>query len=149
VLRIQQGLISIKNAVGGSAPTFEIIEHLKLAESLPPHIESLNWQYTGFRASVLVKDLTLKYPNSLKPAISQLSFDVLPGQSIAIVGASGAGKTSLVDTILGIHIPDSGHVKISGLEPLEAIKTWPGAISYVPQDILIVDGTIKENVALG
>jgi ABC-type multidrug transport system fused ATPase/permease subunit len=51
--------------------------------------------------------------------------------------------------ILGVLSPDSGLVKISGLEPLDAIRTWPGAISYVPQDVVIFNGTIKENVAMG
>jgi len=65
------------------------------------------------------------------------------------VGSSGAGKTTLVDVLLGILEPDSGTVQISGVTPLEAISKWPGAIAYVPQDVLVTNGSIRENVALG
>jgi ABC-type multidrug transport system fused ATPase/permease subunit len=149
VLRIHQGLIGIKNAIGSAQPTFKLIDSLMVAESLPPHVESIDKLHTGFNAAVSVRNLSLQYPNANRRAIEGLSFDIKPGESVAIVGASGAGKTSLVDTILGLHTPNSGTIKISDLTPLESIMKWPGAISYVPQDILIIDGTIKENVALG
>jgi ABC-type multidrug transport system fused ATPase/permease subunit len=51
--------------------------------------------------------------------------------------------------ILGVLSPDEGAIEISGISPLDAIKKWPGAISYVPQDVMISNGTIRENVALG
>lgn len=149
VLRIQQGLIGIKNAIGSSHLTFQLIDSLKRVDALPPHTELTDKSHLGFDAKVSASHLTFKYPNSTHSAITNLDFEIEPGESIAIVGASGAGKTSLVDTILGLHIPTSGSVKISGLSPSDAITAWPGAISYVPQDILILDGTIRENVALG
>jgi ABC-type multidrug transport system fused ATPase/permease subunit len=65
------------------------------------------------------------------------------------VGPSGAGKTTLIDVLLGVLNPDSGSVLISELPPLFAVAKWPGAVSYVPQDVLIAAGTIRENVALG
>jgi ABC-type multidrug transport system fused ATPase/permease subunit len=65
------------------------------------------------------------------------------------VGPSGAGKTTLIDIILGLITPESGDVLISGIKPSEAIVKHPGAISYVPQDILISDGSVKDNVVLG
>jgi ABC-type multidrug transport system fused ATPase/permease subunit len=68
---------------------------------------------------------------------------------VAIVGASGAGKTTLADLILGVLVPQSGKILISGIEPQDAVGKWPGAIAYVPQDVAIVDGTIKENISLG
>jgi ABC-type multidrug transport system fused ATPase/permease subunit len=148
VLRIQQGVIGIKNAVGSAQPTFELIKSLDRSELLSPHIEIPTRKYNDFVASVTVNNLTLKYENMTRPAISEVNFRISPGESVAIVGASGAGKTSLVDTILGLHVPETGNVLISNLPPLETIKKWPGAISYVPQDILIIDGTIRENVAL-
>ncbi len=68
---------------------------------------------------------------------------------LAIVRPSGAGKITLVDVLLGVLEPDSGFVHISGVTPTEAISKWPGAIAYVPQDVLVTNGTIRENVALG
>jgi ABC-type multidrug transport system fused ATPase/permease subunit len=68
---------------------------------------------------------------------------------VAIVGSSGAGKTSLVDVLLGAILPNEGSVTISGEAPADAIKQWPGAIAYVPQNVMVLEGTIRENIALG
>jgi ATP-binding cassette subfamily C protein len=68
---------------------------------------------------------------------------------VAITGSSGAGKTTLVDLLLGVHTPTSGDIYIAGLSPLDAFRKWPGATAYVPQDTIIVNGNIWENIALG
>jgi ABC-type bacteriocin/lantibiotic exporter with double-glycine peptidase domain len=65
------------------------------------------------------------------------------------VGPSGAGKSTLVDIILGILNPQKGLVSIAGLDSQSAIKRWPGAISYLPQDIFLTVGTIQSNIAFG
>jgi ABC-type multidrug transport system fused ATPase/permease subunit len=78
-----------------------------------------------------------------------VSISASAGKIIAIVGPSGAGKTTLVDVLLGVIEPDMGSIKVSRVTPLEAIAKWPGAISYVPQDVMVVNGSIRENVALG
>ena len=65
------------------------------------------------------------------------------------MGPSCAGKTTLIDILLGVLYPDFGSVLISGLTPPVAVTKWPGAVSYVPQDVVIAAGTIRENVALG
>ena len=71
------------------------------------------------------------------------------GSTLAFVGPSGAGKTTIIDILLGVLEPQMGEVLISGKKPAEASRIWPGAIAYVPQDIAIASGTIRENVALG
>jgi ABC-type multidrug transport system fused ATPase/permease subunit len=68
---------------------------------------------------------------------------------VAFVGPSGAGKTTIIDVLLGVLIPDTGSVMISDLPPLLAVAKWPGAVSYVPQDVVLASGTIRENVGLG
>jgi ATP-binding cassette subfamily C protein len=68
---------------------------------------------------------------------------------VAIVGPSGAGITTLIDLLLGILEPESGTLKISGLKPSETVEKWPGGISYVPQSVEVIAGTVKENIALG
>jgi ABC-type multidrug transport system fused ATPase/permease subunit len=93
--------------------------------------------------------LSLKYFGANKNALNDISLTVSVGAIVAIVGPSGAGKTSLIDSLLGVTEPSAGVVNISRVSPSEAIKTWPGAIAYVPQEINISNGTIAYNVALG
>jgi len=65
------------------------------------------------------------------------------------VGTTGAGKSTLADLILSVLDPDSGQVLVGGVTPREAIQRWPGAISYVPQNVALTIGTVRENVAMG
>lgn len=149
VLRLQQGSIYIKNGLGLSTPTLDLIDSLGSAPILENIDDSVDVIHDGFVSEIEVKNVTLTYPGKQTPAILDVSMTIPAGTSIAFVGPSGAGKTTFIDILLGILNPDVGHVTISGLSPLEAIAKWPGAISYVPQDVVISAGTIRENVALG
>jgi len=149
VLRVQQGAIGIKASLGGAAPTLELIESLANVSQLGEVSDRVETTHSGFQPNVDAHNLTLSYPSKTVPAVSNASFVISEGQSVAVVGTSGAGKTTLIDILLGVLVPDSGSAKISGLLPLETIAKWPGAISYVPQDVLITQGTIRENVAMG
>jgi ABC-type multidrug transport system fused ATPase/permease subunit len=149
VLRIQQGALNIRGSLGTATPTLELIEQLGDAEEIETVDDALETQHSGFDPEVIVQNVSLTYPNKEVAAIRDVSIEVKVGSSIAIVGPSGAGKTTLVDALLGVLEPDFGTITISGYKPLEAIAKWPGAISYLPQDILISNGTIRENVALG
>ena len=149
VLRVQQGTITIRGSLGQARPTLNLIESLGDALPVDAIDNSVDTQHVGFLSEIRVNRVTLTYPGGLTPAISNVSLDISAGISVAVVGSSGAGKTTLIDILLGVLKPDNGSILISGLPPLEAISRWPGAISYVPQDVVIAAGTIRENVALG
>jgi ABC-type multidrug transport system fused ATPase/permease subunit len=149
IMRLQQSLIQIKSGIGSAMPTLILIESLESAPLVDQTTDTLRTSHEGFSARVDLKDINLLYPEKNKNALSEVSFSVSPGKSLAIVGPSGAGKTSIVDVLLGVLPPTSGSVIISGNAPLETISTWPGAISYVPQDVTISNGTFRENVGLG
>jgi ATP-binding cassette, subfamily B, bacterial PglK len=148
ILRLQQGAVSIKTTLGAAIPTLDLIEELSEYPLPDTQIKELDLNHQGFVGGVEVKDVTFTYPQNRDPAISGVSLQVKPGQIVSFVGSSGAGKSTLIDSILGILEPEFGTITIQGLPSRDAIKKWPGAIGYVPQDVLITNGTILENVCL-
>jgi ABC-type multidrug transport system fused ATPase/permease subunit len=149
VLRVQQGSIQIRGSLGAAGPTLELIEALGNAPLVENVDDTVDIVHEGFVAEIQVENTTLTYPNKHTPAILDISLIIPAGASVAFVGPSGAGKTTIIDVLLGVLNPDKGRVLISGLPPLSAVAKWPGAVSYVPQDVVIAAGTIRENVALG
>lgn len=149
VLRIQQGSITIKGALGRAAPTFDLMESLGSSPLSENVDDTVDTQHDGFNSKIEIKNISFIYPNKTNKAVNDFSLVIPTGASVAIVGPSGAGKTTVIDILLGVLTPAEGGILISGLPPLLAIAKWPGAISYVPQDVVISSGTIRENVALG
>jgi ABC-type multidrug transport system fused ATPase/permease subunit len=111
--------------------------------------DKIDVTHHGFSPSLVLESVSFRYPNKENLAVDQVSLRVPQGAFVAIVGGSGAGKTTLVDLMLGVLQPDSGTVFISEKNPSETVTVWPGAIAYVPQDIVVSSGSIRENVGLG
>ena len=149
VLRVQQGAIQIRRSIGGAATALDLIAELRNLPEVEPGSDGLDVSHSGFIPSVSLKSVSFSYPDSMEPAISEASLDIVSGSVVAIVGPSGAGKTTLMDLILGVLEPDSGQILISGMSASEVAKKWPGALSYVPQDVMISNGTFLSNVKLG
>lgn len=149
VLRIQQSSVQIRGALGMASPTLDLIDSLGNSPLVENVDDTLDLSHEGFNSTICIKQVSLTYPGKNEPAISNVSITIPMGSSVAIVGPSGAGKTTIVDVILGVLVPDFGQVTISGLPPLHAVNKWPGAVSYVPQEVIISNGSIRENVALG
>ena len=149
ILRMQQSFIMIKGSVGSAGPTLSLVEELSEIQSLES--EAIHGESTskGFTGEISLKRVFFQYPGSKSEVLKDLSMTIRAGEVIAIVGPSGAGKTTFADVILGLLDPTSGTVRIDGLHPKEVIRKWPGAIGYVPQDVLITNRSIRENVALG
>lgn len=149
VLRVQQGSITIRGSLGQARPTLDLIDALGDTPMIENVDDTVDIIHEGFIAEVRVMNASLTYPHKPTPAISKISLTIPSGSAVAFVGPSGAGKTTIIDVLLGVLNPDEGSVSISGLPPLLAVSKWPGAVSYVPQDVVIAAGTIRENVALG
>ena len=149
VLRIQTGAIQIRMNLGAAKPTLDLIEELRFFQPVDESQDRVDIVHLGFQADVVVEGISLRYSSAEDFALNNVSLRILAGSVVAIVGPSGAGKTSLVDVLIGTISPDSGEVTISGLNPMQAIKKWSGAIAYVPQNIIITEGTIRENIGLG
>lgn len=160
LLRMQAALTDIRGAAGAGAVTLDLIDELEKAEnsrswglltaSMTDDLnQSIRNDHLGFTPYVSLSSISLVYPGALSPALDSVSLKIDPGESVALVGSTGAGKSTLADVILGVLVPDSGQVLISGAEPQECVARWPGAMAYVPQDVAVLSGTVRENVALG
>jgi ABC-type multidrug transport system fused ATPase/permease subunit len=123
-----------------------VTEPEKSSEAL---LKGLEEGYDGLRASLSVQSVTLTYPGADRPAVNNVMFEVVQGASVALVGSTGSGKSTLADIILGVLEPEEGRVLIGGFAPGDVTRRWPGSVTYVPQDIAVVDGTVRDNVALG
>jgi len=149
VLRIQQSLIQLKGGLGTAKPTLDLIESLGETETNHEVVDVVDIVHKGFTPKIEIRNLNFSYSQNSRFAIENLNLDVSPGEFIAIVGISGAGKSTLVDILLGVLDPESGSVNISNESPKQASKIWPGAMGYVPQNVMISNGTIRQNVGLG
>jgi ABC-type multidrug transport system fused ATPase/permease subunit len=148
ILRVQQGSLLIKSNLGSAKSTLELISSLpELVELSPAPI--FQDSYPGFDAKISVLKMNFSYPNSERPVLVDINLEIPAGSTCAIVGPSGSGKTTLADLLLGMFEPTSGAVRISNFAPKDILTRYPGAVAYVPQDVSIIHGTIRENVALG
>jgi len=127
----------------------ELMKRISQTEEIPYSSIPLELEHLGFIPEIEISNLYFKYPTNATGTIINVNLLIKPGSLVAFVGPSGAGKTTLIDLILGVLNPDLGNIKISGMSPGEAIVNWPGAIAYVPQDVMITNGSVRENVALG
>jgi ABC-type multidrug transport system fused ATPase/permease subunit len=112
-------------------------------------VRNLKLQIWDFKHQIELDQVTYRYPNSSDPALSKVSLSIKKGQSIGLIGRSGAGKTTLVDIILGLLTPESGDIRVDGQSIYQDIRAWQNMIGYIPQSIFLMDDTIERNIAFG
>lgn len=149
VMRIQQNLMGIKGNVGVAKSTIELNNLFQNEYKIDEEIPTFTSTHEKFSGTLSLENVSYQYPGSSTLAVDQINLEVNPGEFVAIVGDSGAGKTTLADLILGVAIPNSGSILISNLPPKIAIKKWPGAVGYVPQEVYVTNSNIVGNVGLG
>ena len=105
-----------------------------------------DWNLQG---GIEVQNVTYYYPDTEEPVIDNASLSIRKGQTVAFIGASGAGKTTMVDIILGLLTPQNGVVMADRINVHEKPKTFHAQIGYIPQVIYLSDDTIRNNIAFG
>ncbi len=103
----------------------------------------------SFRGTIRLEDLDYIYEGTERPSLKGVDITIAKGEIVAFVGASGAGKTTLADIILGLLEPSRGKVLIDGANAFDDLTGWQRRIGYVPQEIYLTDDTLRRNVALG
>lgn len=101
-----------------------------------------------FNNKLCIENLSFGY-NENALVLKNINFTVPKGKFVGLVGPSGAGKTTFVDILLGLLQPSGGNITVDGIDILKNIRSWQANLAYVPQSIYLIDGTIKENIALG
>lgn len=132
-----------------SAPSVELIYNdLKAIaeEEIEDKGEVLDWK---FREKIQISNVKYHYPDTEENVIDGASFEIKKGQAVAFVGASGAGKTTMVDIILGLLQPQYGKIKADELDINKHKSTWQKEIGYIPQVIYLSDDSIRNNIAFG
>jgi ABC-type multidrug transport system fused ATPase/permease subunit len=125
----------------------DIVEHKMATENICT-TDAGEWRSLTKRLDLA--EVTFRYPESDRPALRNVSFTVWANTTVGIVGSTGAGKTTVVDLILGLLEPQQGQIIIDGV-PLtpSTNRSWQRTLGYVPQQIFLVDDSVAANIALG
>jgi ATP-binding cassette subfamily C protein len=152
-LRVQQGISSVMNGYGAGKVSLELHELLQM-ESIEPLITKARTSDSLVKSTkkevpvVLLKDVHFGYEKN-KIILSGINFEVMRGQNVLILGKSGRGKSTLLDLILGLVIPNQGTVELFGESPRTAIESGKNRISLVSQRPFIFEGTLFDNICDG
>ena len=146
VLRLQTSLVSIQSGMGGASTTLHILGN-KLT-----HVRARKVSFekdVDSTSGINIQNLSFTFPGEGSPLFSEVSFMVKPKSLTALVGLSGAGKSTLLDLLMGFREDYKGSITIEGSSPADYLAEHPGDLGFIPQEIILVDGTVRENIALG
>lgn len=146
ILRLQHGGITMNYSANASKRTLEMMERQWLPEN---ECNRTNSQNLKFVPKVEIRGLSYKYHEKSSLALKDINLSIETGDFAAIVGPTGAGKSTLVEILLGIRNPTEGSVITSGQPASSVHEIWPGKVAYVPQEVFIHHGTMRENLLLG
>jgi ABC-type multidrug transport system fused ATPase/permease subunit len=140
---ISTALASIK----GLSPSYKLmIDEIRNLEQ----IKFVKKEYDGskfpFTKNLYFKDIDFKYDEDQKSALLNLNIKINAGSKVGIIGKSGSGKSTFIDVILGLLEPNKGEILVDGINIKQNIIGWQSQIGYVPQDVYLLDDTIKNNI---
>ena len=127
-------------------PVYEDLQLLEadIKQEADNEVEILPYQHT-----INMENITFTYEGADRPAVKDVSVEIPRGAAVAFVGSSAAGKTTLIDIILGLHKPDTGKVTVDGVDIRENMRGWQRNIGYIPQSLFLLDDTLRRNIAFG
>ena len=117
--------------------------------ALPAPVHFVPGPGLAFTTSLACDDVSVTYEPGSAPALAGVTLAIRPGESIGIVGPTGAGKSTLVDVLLGLLTPSSGRVLVDGVALAGHERAWRRQIGYVPQDVYLLDDSLRRNIAFG
>ena len=154
-IRLKQSATKIAgsmNSINSGRPYIpNIMKDLRELESIQAvdiHRQSSD-QKIGIFNALVVDDITYTYPNASRPSIRNFSLVLKRGESIGLVGATGSGKSTLVNLLLGLLQPQTGLIAANGVDIYSDPEGWRSHLGYIPQFIFLIDNTIVANIAFG
>lgn len=147
ILPMVNSLIGTLNHIRSSGPAVDELydDYIALAAA----DEQADGVHIDFTASIELDGVSYTYPSATEPAIADVSLVIRRGESIGIIGPTGAGKSTLVDIILGLLPPTSGRIAVDGIDLSATSAPWKRRVGYVPQTIHLIDDSLRRNIALG
>jgi ABC-type multidrug transport system fused ATPase/permease subunit len=142
--RLMQGIQHVRFAL--SIVDVLHAEVTSLGGDAPP---KRSGQRTALRELLVLENVTFKYASAPAPALTGISLRIERGTTVGFIGGSGAGKTTLVDVVLGLLEPTSGSVRVDGVDIRNDPRAWQDQIGYVPQNVFLTDDTLRRNIAFG
>jgi ABC-type multidrug transport system fused ATPase/permease subunit len=122
-------------------------EDILCATSIEQTVE--NSKPVRFEQAIRFEDVTYSYPNTERTVVDGVSFEIKKGSEVGIIGTTGAGKSTIVDILLGLLKPTRGKVTVDGVDISTNIRSWQDLVGYVPQTIFLIDSSIRANIAFG
>lgn len=139
---------SITIMTAGTAALDRIHKDLTLGSNTPL---DRSWpKPLGLKQELELSSVSYTYPNAERAGLIDVNVKIMAGERIGVVGTSGAGKTTLVDVILGLLTPQAGSTRVDAKEiTADNLRAWQRSVGYVPQDIFLTDASLAENIAIG
>lgn len=145
IIYSRPGVISVYNNMI-EANRYE--EHMKQYVS-QSHTDTELLDELTFDKKLFINHVSWQYENQKRPVLADVQLTIHKGESVAFIGASGAGKTTLSDIVLGLLQPNKGTVEMDGIDVYTIPMQWAHIVGYVPQSIFLMDDTVRNNIAFG
>lgn len=147
-------MVAISNGIKFQMPFFEeLYDELIEIKYRQSEGRSILFKSTegilSFKHTIHISDVCFQYPDTERKILDGVSLSFPKGAFVGITGASGAGKTTFIDILLGLLKPVQGKIEVDGQDIWQDISAWRRILAYVPQSIYLIDGSIRENIALG
>lgn len=124
-------------------------EYVKIRDLEIDIEQKSDYKAVNLEKEICVEDLAFTYPDVEQPVFSHVNVKIPKNESVAFIGPSGAGKTTMVDLILGVLQPQTGNIMVDGMDIKESYRGWHDKIGYIPQTIYMLDDSIRNNIAFG